>query len=65
MRDEDETIALGTHLTCPKCGGVMRTHARNGVEIEQCHDCRGLFLDVGEFERLMAAESSLLGAPRI
>ena len=40
----------------------MRTHARNGVLIDQCRDCHGLFLDAGEFERLMAAEASMLGA---
>ena len=41
----------------------MRTYERNGVQIEQCRDCRGIFLDLGEFERLMAAESSFLGRP--
>lgn len=52
-----------TELVCPKCGGPMRTYERNGVQIEQCRDCRGIFLDLGEFERLMAAESSFLGRP--
>jgi Zn-finger nucleic acid-binding protein len=49
-------------LVCPKCGGAMRTHARNGVVIDQCRECHGLFLDAGEFERLMAAETSFFGA---
>ncbi len=49
-------------LVCPKCGGAMRTHARNGVVIDQCRECHGLFLDAGEFERLMAAEASFFGA---
>ena len=58
----DEPAATATEMTCPKCGGAMRSHARNGVLIDQCRDCHGLFLDAGEFERLMAAETSMLGA---
>jgi uncharacterized protein len=57
----EELESASEELVCPKCGGVMRTHARNGVLIDQCRDCHGLFLDAGEFERLMAAETSFLG----
>ena len=39
----------------------MRTHTRNGVTIEQCTKCHGMFLDAGEFEQLMGAEASFLG----
>ena len=39
----------------------MRTHRRNGVTIEQCTKCHGMFLDAGEFEQLVGAESSFLG----
>ena len=45
-------------LTCPKCGGRMRSYERNGVTIDQCADCRGVFLDRGELERLVDAEGS-------
>jgi uncharacterized protein len=45
-------------LTCPKCGGEMRSYERNGVHVDQCNDCRGLFLDRGELERLVDAEGS-------
>ena len=43
-------------LACPKCHGVMRTYARGGLIIELCEDCRGIFLDNGELERLIDAE---------
>ncbi len=39
----------------------MRTHTRNGVTIEQCTKCHGIFLDRGELEQLIGAESSFLG----
>ena len=48
-------------MACPKCGGEMRTHQRNGVPIEQCRKCHGIFLDVGEFEQLLTRERSYLG----
>jgi Zn-finger nucleic acid-binding protein len=34
----------------------MRTYERSGVVIDQCTECRGVFLDRGELERLMDAE---------
>ena len=45
-------------LTCPKCHGAMRTYERNGVHVDQCAECRGIFLDRGELERLIDAETA-------
>ena len=47
-------------LVCPKCAGELRSYERNGVTIDQCSDCRGIFLDRGELERLIDAESASL-----
>jgi uncharacterized protein len=47
-----------TTLTCPKCRADMHAYERNSVTVEQCLDCRGLFLDRGELERLIQAESA-------
>ena len=35
----------------------MRSYERNGVTVEQCAGCRGIFLDRGELEHLVAAEA--------
>ncbi|MFC6158228.1 TFIIB-type zinc ribbon-containing protein [Kribbella jiaozuonensis] len=43
-------------LTCPKCRGQMRSYERNSVTVDQCGECRGIFLDRGELERLVDAE---------
>lgn len=51
-----------TTLICPKCGAEMRPYERNGVVIDQCTGCRGIFLDRGELESLMDAESSFYAA---
>lgn len=45
-------------LTCPKCHADMRSYERNGVTVDQCSECRGIFLDRGELERLVDAENS-------
>lgn len=50
------------NLTCPKCMGSMRAYERNGVTVDQCTDCRGIFLDRGELERLIDAEQTWHGA---
>ncbi|MEU5788571.1 zf-TFIIB domain-containing protein [Micromonospora purpureochromogenes] len=45
-------------LTCPKCHGDMRQYERSGVVIDQCTECRGIFLDRGELEKLFEAEAN-------
>ena len=54
----DIPTSSGPGLTCPKCHGAMRTYERSGVHVDQCADCRGIFFDRGELERLVDAESS-------
>jgi Zn-finger nucleic acid-binding protein len=51
-------------MTCPKCGSDMRRYERNSVDIDQCTDCRGIFLDRGELERLVDAETGYYGGER-
>jgi Zn-finger nucleic acid-binding protein len=50
-----------TEMNCMKCGGAVRTYKRNGITIDQCTACHGIFLDRGELERLISAESAYLG----
>ena len=49
---------MTTDLICPKCQGTMRTYERSGITVDQCADCRGIFLDRGELEHLVDAEQS-------
>jgi Uncharacterized protein conserved in bacteria len=50
-------------MQCPKCRGHMRTYDRNGVHIDQCETCRGIFLDYGELETLTRLESQYYAPP--
>jgi Zn-finger nucleic acid-binding protein len=48
-------------LRCPGCAADMVTYERSGIVLEQCRECRGIFLDRGELERLVDAESGGTG----
>lgn len=41
-------------LLCPNDNGSMQTVHRAGVEFDVCPTCRGVWLDRGELEKLMA-----------
>ena len=49
---------MSSELVCPKCHGAMRSYERNGVNIDQCVACRGIFRDRGELEQLLDAEAA-------
>lgn len=50
-------------MTCPKCQGDMSSYERNGIIVDQCKECRGIFLDRGELEHLIGAEQAWSAAP--
>jgi hypothetical protein len=35
---------------CPKCGGDLEEREHNGIKIDQCSECSGIWLDKGELE---------------
>ena len=52
-------------MKCPVCASPLERMIRQGVEIEVCADCRGVWLDRGELDRLIEMSTppqySLLG----
>jgi uncharacterized protein len=42
-------------LVCPVCQGSMKEITTQGVAIDACTRCRGVWLDRGELEKLSAA----------
>lgn len=40
-------------LLCPNDNAAMQTINRNGVELDVCPTCRGVWLDRGELEKLL------------
>lgn len=51
-------------LNCPKCMAPMRAYERNGITVDQCTGCRGIFLDRGELEHLIDGEDNYYQAPK-
>ena len=41
------------NVLCPKCAEVMMIVDRQGVHIDYCNKCQGVFLDRGELEKLI------------
>jgi len=46
------------YLKCPKCGHDMATRRVEGMEIDQCGTCEGLFFDKGELDALLMKGST-------
>jgi uncharacterized protein len=63
MEKTEKELPMATTLNCPKCQGDMRNYERNGIHVDQCTECRGVFLDRGELEHLMAAEAAYSAPP--
>lgn len=40
-------------MKCPVDGATLMISERNGVEIDYCPDCRGVWLDRGELDKII------------
>lgn len=40
-------------MKCPKCNETLVMSDRNGVEIDYCPNCRGVWLDRGELDKIL------------
>ncbi|MCU0705060.1 MAG: zf-TFIIB domain-containing protein [Fimbriiglobus sp.] len=51
-------------MNCPVCTSALQPVDRGGIEIDVCTRCRGVWLDRGELDKLIAAASSYYGGRR-
>lgn len=40
-------------MKCPNCSTELKMADRNGVEIDYCPNCRGIWLDKGELDKII------------
>jgi Zn-finger nucleic acid-binding protein len=40
-------------MTCPRCNAKLNLSQRQGVEIDACPECRGVWLDRGELDKII------------
>lgn len=50
-------------MKCPNCNEILLMTDRHQVEIDYCPNCRGVWLDKGELDKLMEYASSQVQAP--
>jgi Zn-finger nucleic acid-binding protein len=41
-------------MKCPRCDGLLDSRERQGVTVDVCGRCRGIWLDRGELEKLLS-----------
>lgn len=50
-------------MNCPTCNVVLLISERQGIEIDYCQKCRGVWLDRGELDKLIERTGSSYPAP--
>jgi Zn-finger nucleic acid-binding protein len=45
-------------MKCPNCNVSLVMTERSGIEIDYCPDCRGVWLDRGELDKIIERSSS-------
>ncbi len=53
----------GGDMTCPVCGVPLAMAERQGVEIDYCPSCRGVWLDRGELDKIIERAAAEMAPP--
>src|SRR3546814_11245141 len=66
--NREETIMssaadAGQGMLCPVCKVTLSISARQGVEIDFCPQCRGVWLDRGELDKIIEPSETALPKP--
>ena len=68
-RDERTVVDFSRRRECPKCVGVrLHRHffsAKRQVEVDECPNCGGYWLDAGELAQIRAEKSESLRAAQL
>jgi Zn-finger nucleic acid-binding protein len=59
MRSQDEVAAM----QCPVCRVPLAMSDRQGIEIDYCPQCRGVWLDRGELDKIIERSGPAQQAP--
>ena len=58
MRVAAEAKAAGiSTMSCPRCDGSLSENQFEGVMIDTCENCGGMWLDSGELEQLLKRDT--------
>jgi Zn-finger nucleic acid-binding protein len=59
MRTEDQVAAM----QCPVCRVPLAMSDRQGIEIDYCPQCRGVWLDRGELDKIVERSAAQAAPP--
>jgi hypothetical protein len=59
--EEKERLKKLHWMKCPKCGMDLTTIDFQGVKIDQCPSCNGMFLDAGELQEILKRGGGFFG----
>ncbi len=48
------------YMKCPKCGHDLRTEEYQGIEVDRCAECHGIWFDAGEAESVLKQEHTAI-----
>jgi Zn-finger nucleic acid-binding protein len=48
-------------MQCPNCDSTLQMAERQGVEIDYCPQCRGVWLDRGELDKIIERSTTEFG----
>ena len=47
-------------MDCPHCKQELKPTERQGIEIDYCPNCRGIWLDRGELDKLLDRSTAMM-----
>ena len=51
--DETKRLKELHFMKCPKCGHDMKEELLEGLSVDRCTHCEGIFFDAGELEQIL------------
>lgn len=58
--EEKEKLKQAHWMKCPKCGHDLHTIKLEGLDVDRCVNCNGVFFDAGEMEQILAHSHPVL-----
>ena len=52
-------------MQCPNCTSQLTMSERQGIEIDYCPSCRGVWLDRGELDKIIERNAAPISAPPV
>jgi len=56
LEEDQQAEAQKSATNCPKCDGTLMELTHEGVQIDRCNKCKGVWLDAGELQQLTSQD---------